>query len=60
MGTLKDFECVICETKFDADEYDDTCINRCPNCDQLYNYDEGLIVVLTDEQIQWLREIKGV
>ena len=50
MGTLKDFECAICKTKFDADEYDDTSFNKCPECGQVYNYDEGLVIELTEEQ----------
>lgn len=50
MGFLKNFECLICKTKFDADEYDDTGVNKCPKCGQVYNYDEGLAIELTDEQ----------
>lgn len=60
MGMISGFKCEICETEFTVDEYDDTGANRCPNCDQLYNYDEGQSIVLTDDQVQRLRELKGV
>ena len=51
--------CEICNTNFDADEYDDTNINKCPECGQIYNYDEGLTMVLSKDQMEWLRELKG-
>ena len=50
MGLRKDFECLICKAKFDVDEYDDTNINKCPKCEQIYNYDEGLVIELTEDQ----------
>tara|TARA_R110000850_G_scaffold260564_1_gene387889 strand:+ start:35 stop:220 length:186 start_codon:yes stop_codon:yes gene_type:complete len=50
MGIIKDFKCIICETKFDVDAYDDAGLNKCPKCDQVYNYDEGLQIELTEDQ----------
>jgi NAD-dependent SIR2 family protein deacetylase len=55
MGILKDFKCVICRTTFDADEYDDLGINKCPDCGQAYNYNEGLQLELSAEQLEWLK-----
>jgi len=67
MGHIKDLDkiaekmytdstkiCEICKTKFEVDQYDDSNKNKCPKCGQLYNYNEGLGIVLTDEQIQLL------
>ena len=60
MGILKDFECIVCGHKFDADEYDDTGINKCPICDQVYKYDEGLCIELDEYQKECLKELKCV
>lgn len=60
MGIFKGFECVICNQEFDVDGYDDSGVNKCPNCGQVYNYDEGLSIELTSEQLEWLKEIKGL
>jgi len=40
MGAIK-FDCVLCKTEFDADEYDNTGLNECPNCGQIHDYQEG-------------------
>ena len=58
MGFISNFKCVICETEFDVDGYDDTGVNKCPKCNQVYNYDEGLTPVLTKEQIVILNEMR--
>lgn len=60
VGLIDGFKCVICETEFVADEYEDSGENRCPSCGQVYNYDEGLRIALTDEQIRCLAVLKGV
>ena len=49
MGMI-DFDCQICKTAFKADEYNDSGVNQCPKCGQVYNYDEGPAIVLTEEQ----------
>tara|TARA_R110002096_G_C14168586_1_gene685704 strand:+ start:254 stop:448 length:195 start_codon:yes stop_codon:yes gene_type:complete len=54
MGAIN-FECVICESEFEADEYDDDSKNKCPNCGQIYNYDEALTIKLTESQLSALR-----
>ena len=36
-----------------ADTYDS---NKCPKCGQGYSYDEGQVIVLTDEQRSILRD----
>jgi NAD-dependent SIR2 family protein deacetylase len=55
MGYIN-FECVICEAEFKADEYDDNNQNKCPECGQVYNYDEALTIELTKVQLDLLRE----
>ena len=48
-----DTECLICQSKFDADEY----TFLCPNCGQTYvmsEFDE-LMTLLTEEQVKLLR-----
>ena len=52
-----DNTCLICETTFSADKYDD---NVCPKCGQVYNYDEGLEIALTKDQVECLRKLKRV
>jgi NAD-dependent SIR2 family protein deacetylase len=55
MGDIN-FECVICKSEFKADEYDDNNQNKCPECGQVYNYDEALTIELTKAQLDLLRE----
>ncbi len=57
MGIINGFECIICDEKFSVDEYDDTGVNKCPSCGQVYNYDEGLIIELTKEQLTALKRL---
>ena len=55
MSIMKDFLCIICGNKFDVNEYDDQNKNQCGNCGQIYNYDEGLHIELTPEQLELLK-----
>lgn len=51
------FTCLICETPFEEDKYDK---NVCPNCGQVYVYDEAQMIDLTKEQLAALRRLKGL
>ncbi len=59
MGDIN-FNCVICEAEFKVDGHCDQNKNKCPNCGQTYNYDEGLTIELTEEKIKWLAAMSGV
>jgi Zn finger protein HypA/HybF involved in hydrogenase expression len=52
MGNLN-FECDICEAKFEVENFTDT---KCPKCGQVYFYDEAITIGLTKVQLDLLRE----
>lgn len=45
--------CEICETEFSGETYGED--NHCPKCGQIYSYDEGQNIRLSDAQLQLLR-----
>lgn len=45
--------CAVCETEFEIDKYGE---GVCPKCNQVYSYDEGYSLILTEEQRQLLLE----
>jgi hypothetical protein len=53
---LSTLDCIICDKEFDVDEYGES---ECPSCGQGYEYDEGVFIELTDEQIKLLKDHKN-
>ena len=48
-----EINCDICNAPFEQDTYAD---GECPICGQKYEYEEGITMVLTDEQVGVLRK----
>lgn len=46
-------KCDVCDHKFTLDRYSYGC---CPKCGQEYGYDEGSMLILSDEQKEVLRK----
>ena len=46
-------KCDICDHEFTIDKYGGGC---CPKCGQEYDYDEGSMLILSDEQKAILRD----
>ena len=49
-------KCILCGASKHVDSFDDW---TCEKCGQQYEYEEGHRIVLTEEQIEWLRELQG-
>lgn len=55
-------KCDICDNKQEVEMFHDW---TCSNCGQVYNFDEGVIMSLTSDQYQvlrdhWLNEIRPI
>lgn len=48
-------KCLVCNKEFTHHPYGD---NKCPNCKQAYEYEEGQMIKLTKRQLKILREDK--
>lgn len=48
--------CIICDHKFEHGTYSANI--NCPNCGQIYDYDEGQCIRLSEEQINILKAHK--
>lgn len=45
--------CILCEKEFELEKYEG---GACPNCGQVYKYDEGYFISLSEEQLGLLRQ----
>ena len=55
---MSKMDCILCGEEFEYDTYGDD--NKCPKCGQIYDYDEGQVIRLSEKQKETLIKLENV